>query len=312
MPASVEKELSGIRPDRDTALTIGVFDGVHLGHKHLLARLVEQARERGLASGVITFKPHPQQIISPETQLPFLTDLAQREALLKQEGVEIVIVLPFSQELAELGAREFAQLLKKHLKLRRLVIGPGFTLGSHREGDASTLIALGKDIGFEVTVVPSVMIKGEMVSSTAIREALRSGDLERVHRLIGRFFNLRGKVVRGEGRGAKLDFPTANLDIDPGQALPVEGVYATRAYIGDRAYQSVTNIGRRPTFNGGKSAVEVYILDYRGDLYGRELKIDIIERVRGEQKFATAAALKRQIALDIERGRAILGPGGGD
>jgi riboflavin kinase/FMN adenylyltransferase len=165
-------------------------------------------------------------------------------------------------------------------------------------------------MGFAVSVVPPVRINGEVVSSTAVREALAEGDLGKVHVLLGRPFSLHGKVARGESRGAKLDYPTANLGIESGQARPAEGVYATWAYIGGRAHESVTNIGRRPTFGGGESVVEVYILGYRGNLYGRELKIDIIERLRGERQFDSAEALRQQIARDVEQGRAVLGSTG--
>jgi riboflavin kinase/FMN adenylyltransferase len=303
---SVEEELSRLSPGGDTILAIGVFDGVHLGHKRLLAELLERARRLNLLSGVVTFAPHPQRLLSPETELPFLTSLEQKKALLKDEGVKVVIVLPFSRELAQLSAREFVGLLKDYLGLKELVIGPGFTLGRNREGNVTTLRKLGEDMGFTVTVVPGVRINGEIVSSTAVREALAGGDLEKVHSLLGRPFSLRGEVVHGESRGAKLEYPTANLGIEPAQALPVEGVYATWAYIGGRAHESVTNIGRRPTFGGGKRVVEVYILGYRGNLYGKELKIDIIERLRGEKRFDSVEALRQQIASDIEQGRAVL------
>jgi riboflavin kinase/FMN adenylyltransferase len=303
---SVEEELSRLSPDKDTILAIGVFDGVHLGHKHLLAKLIERAGELNLLSLVVTFDPHPQKLLSPKTELPFLASLEQREALLKDAGAEAVIVLAFTQELAQLSAREFVELLKDHLSLKELVIGPDFTLGRSREGNVIALRKLGEQMGFTVTVVPPVRINGEMVSSTAIREALAGGDLEKVHRLIGRPFSLHGKVVRGESRGAKLDYPTANLEIEPEQALPAEGVYATWAYVGGRAYESVTNIGRRPTFGGEKSVVEVYILGYRGNLYGQVLKIDIMERLRSEKQFSSVEALKQQIAEDVARGRAIL------
>jgi riboflavin kinase/FMN adenylyltransferase len=303
---SVEEVLSRLSPDKDTILTIGVFDGVHLGHKHLLAKLIERARELNLLSVVVTFDPHPQKLLSPKTELPFLTSLEQRKALLKDAGAEVVIVLPFTQELAQLSAREFVGLLKDRLRLKELVIGPDFTLGRDREGNVSTLRKLGEDMGFTVTMVPPVRINGEMVSSTAIRGALAGGNLARVHSLIGRPFSLHGKVVRGESRGAKLDYPTANLEIEPEQALPAEGVYATWAYVGSRAYESVTNIGRRPTFGGEKSVVEVYILGYRGNLYGQVLKIDIMERLRAEKQFSSVEALKQQIAEDVARGRAIL------
>ena len=303
---SVEEELSQLSPDKDTILTIGVFDGVHLGHKYLLAKLIERARQLNLLSGVVTFDPHPQKLLSPKTKLPFLTTLGQRKALLKDAGTEAVIVLPFTRELARLSAQEFVELLKDHLRLKELVIGPDFTLGRNREGNVSILRKLGKDMGFTVTIVPPVRINGEMVSSTAIRKALAGGDLEKVHILIGRPFSLYGRVVRGDSRGAKLDYPTANLEIEPEQALPAEGVYATWAYVGSCAYESVTNIGQRPTFGGGKSVIEVYILGYRGNLYGQVLKIDIMEKLRSEKQFDSVEALKQQIAEDVARGRAIL------
>ncbi len=303
---SVEAALSKLSPDKDTVLTIGVFDGVHLGHKHLLSKLVERARERNLLSGVVTFDTHPQRVLPPETKLPLLTDLNRKEALLKSAGVEAVIVLSFTQELAQLSAREFMSLLKDYLRLKELVIGPDFALGRNREGDVNTLRKLGEGMGFVVLEVPPVVINGEVASSTAIRKALADGDLERVNYLIGSPFSLRGKVIPGASRGFKLGFPTANLEIDPEQALPAEGVYATWAYIDDQTYESMTNIGRRPTFGGQRSTVEVYILDYQGNLYGRELKIDIIERLRGEKQFDTVEALRQQINEDIEQGRAIL------
>jgi riboflavin kinase/FMN adenylyltransferase len=307
---SLEEELSGLSPDRDTVLAVGVFDGVHLGHKALLSKLLERAGERDLASGVVTFDPHPQKVLSPKTRLPFLTDLEQRKALLKDEGVGAVIVLPFTRELARLSAAQFMGLLRDYLRLRELVVGPGFTLGWNREGNVNTLRALGVGMGFTVSVVPPVRVNGDMVSSTAIREALAGGDLKRVHSLIGRPFSLHGRVVRGDSRGAKQDFPTANLGVDPEQALPAEGVYATWAHVAGRSYESMTNIGRRPTFGGRRSGVEVYLLGYQGNLYGQELKIDIMERLRGEKQFDTVEALKSQIVEDIERGRAILGAGG--
>ena len=303
---SVEEELSQLSPGRDTILTIGVFDGVHLGHKHLLDKLIERAGRLNLLSGVVTFAPHPQNFLFPETELPFLTSLEQRKVLLEDAGAEAVIVLPFSQELAQLSARDFMGLLKEYLRLKELVIGPNFALGRNREGDASNLRKLGWEMGFTVTVVPPARINGEMVSSTAVRKALAGGNLEKVRSLIGRPFSLQAKVIRGESRGAKLDYPTANLEIEPGQALPAEGVYATWAYIGGQARKSVTNIGRRPTFGGGKSVVEVYILGYRGSLYGEELKIDIIERLRDEKQFDSAEALRQQIARDIEQAKAVL------
>jgi riboflavin kinase/FMN adenylyltransferase len=302
----VEKELARLSPDKDTLLTIGVFDGVHLGHRYLISRLKELAKQQGLLSGVVTFHQHPQEVLLPQTKLPFLTNLAQRTNLLKNEGVDAIITLSFTRELAQLSPRQFLGLLGKYLRMRGVVIGPDFALGRNREGNTETLRRLGQEMGFSVTVVPPIIIDGEVVSSTAIRNALAQGNMKRVQNLVGRPFSLHGRVIPGARRGVRLGFPTANLDIDPEQALPAEGVYVSWAHINDQTYPSMTNIGKRPTFGGSERVVEVYLLDYHSNLYGRELTIDIIERLRSEKRFNTPEELKKQIAEDVERGRAIL------
>jgi len=302
----IEEELARLSPEKDTLLTIGVFDGVHLGHKYLISQLKEHARQQNLLAGVVTFRQHPQEVLSPQTKLPFLTDLDERTNLLKNEGVDTIITLPFTLEFAQLSAREFVSLLQKYLRMRGIVIGPDFALGRNREGNANTLRTLGQDMNFSVTVVPPVVINNEVASSTAIRKALADGDMKKVHQLIGRSFSLHGRVITGAGRGAELGFRTTNLNIDPEQALPADGVYATWAYVDDKAYKSMTNIGKRPTFGHSERIVEVYILNYDSDLYGRELKIDVIERLRDEKQFDTAEELKKQIIEDVNQGRAIL------
>jgi riboflavin kinase/FMN adenylyltransferase len=308
----VEEELAESSPQKDTLLTIGVFDGVHLGHRYLIARLKEDAGRQNLLGGVVTFRQRPREILLPQAGMSYLTDLGQRVDLLKNEGVELISVLTFTPELARLGARQFVGLLKKYLRMCGLVTGPDFALGRGRERNVDTLRALGREMDFSVTVVSPLMINDEIVSSTAIRKALAEGNVKKVRDLVGRPFNLRGNVIAGAGRGTKLGFPTANLDIILAQALPADGVYATRACIGGRTYQSVTNIGKRPTFGGGERMVEVYILDYHGDLYGRELEVDVIERLRGEKKFDTAEELRKQVVEDINQGRAILNAEGGN
>jgi riboflavin kinase/FMN adenylyltransferase len=302
----VEEELAKFSPERDTLLTIGIFDGVHLGHKYLISKLLEEAKQKNLLPVVVTFRQHPEELLPPRTRLPFLTDIEERISLLKREKVDIVIPLSFTTELAQLGARQFISLLQKHLKMRGLVIGSDFALGKGREGDASTLRKLGQDINISLTEVPPLLINGEVVSSTAIRKALADGDVRKVSELAGRPFRLQGKVVTGAGRGVGLGFPTANLGISLGQALPPDGVYATLAHINGKAYQSMANIGKCPTFGGCERTVEAYIVDYQGDLYERELKIDFIARLRGEKKFDTADALKKQVAEDVRQGRHIL------
>jgi riboflavin kinase/FMN adenylyltransferase len=303
---STAEELGRFSPQKGMLLTIGVFDGVHLGHKHLISRLKELARKQNVLSGVITFSQHPQEVLSPQTRLPSLTGIEQRLALLQDEGVDIVIPLPFTPQLASLSPEQFLSLLKEYLKMKGLVVGPDFALGKDRQGDTSALRQLGQEMAFSVTVVPPMIIGGEVVSSTAIRKALTEGDMKRAQKLLGRPFSLQGRVVSGDKRGTDLGFPTANLEVEPGRALPTGGVYACRAYIDGQSYSAMANIGSRPTFGGGPQLIEAYLLDYKGDLYGHELAIDIIGRLRDEKKFDTPEQLKKQIAEDIKQGKSLL------
>jgi riboflavin kinase/FMN adenylyltransferase len=307
----VEAELAKFKAKKDTLLTIGVFDGVHLGHRHLMSKLTGLARKQNLTSGVITFSQNPKEVLATQTGLPFLTDIERRTELIKDEGVDEVIPLTFTAELANLTPKEFLELLKKHLRMKGLVVGPDFALGKNREGDTDVLRNLSKEMGFSLTVVPPLTIDGEVVSSTAIRQALAEGDMKRAQRLMGRPFCLHGRVARGDKRGAELGFPTANLETGAEQALPADGVYTSRAFIENQAYPAMTNIGFQPTFGGNQRLVEVYLLDYRGDLYERELTIEIIERLRGEKKFDSPEELKKQIAEDVKRGKATLEIRGG-
>ncbi len=303
---SVDAELASFTPEKETLLTIGVFDGVHLGHAHLIAEMARQAKEQDLLPGVVTFRQHPQDVLSPHHKISFLTSLDERVRLLKESGAAFVVTLSFTRELSHLSARDFLALMQKYLRMHGVVIGPDFALGREREGDANKIRALGKEMGFSVTAVPALVIDGEIVSSTAIRHALAQGDMQKVSRMTGRSFSLSGMVVAGAGRGKKLGFPTANLDINSAQAVPADGVYASEAYINGRNYPSLTYIGRVPTFGGGERVVEVYILDYEKTLYGREVKVDILERLRGEMKFRSAEELKHQMAEDVKQGKALL------
>ena len=303
---SLEEELAELSSKKETLLTIGVFDGVHLGHKHLFKRLTLQAEKQNLISSVITFNQHPQAVLSPQNKLSFLTGLEQKIRLIKNEGIKVVITLSFTPELAQTSAHQIVSLLQKHLRMRGLVLGPDSALGRNREGNINTLRTLGQNMNFSVIVVPQATINGEVVSSTIIRSALDKGDMKKVYNMSGRYFRLEGRVITGNSRGIELGFPTANLDIDPQQALPADGVYAALAYIDNKSHQSVVNIGKRPTFGDGRRIVEVYILDYHGDLYRYDLKIDIMERLRGEKRFTTVEELKKQITKDVKRARIIL------
>ena len=303
----LDEELAHFIPKKDMLLTIGVFDGVHLGHKYLIGKLVELAKRQNRLSGVVTFLQHPREVLSPSTKLPRLTDPAQKVSLLKNEGVDIVIALSFIPELAEIGARQFVDLLQKYLRMRGLVVGPDFALGRNREGNIEFLRKLGEELNFSVTVVLPKKMHGLVVSSTAIRKAMAGGDIAKVNKLLGRPFSLQGRVVSGAHRGGPLlGFPTFNLEVDSNQALPPDGVYATRTYIDGKTYPSMTNIGRRPTFGESERTIETYILDYHGNLYERHLKIALVERLRDEKRFDSPEELKKQITEDIERGRIIL------
>ncbi len=302
----VEAELAEISPKKDMLLAIGVFDGVHLGHKYLLSRLKAQAGQQNLLSGVITFRQHPRAVLGLRDDLPYLTSLEEKVSLIKSEGIDQVITLSFNRELAQLSPRQFVGLLIKQLRMCGLILGADFVLGRNREGNVDTLRSLGQEMGFSVEAVSPVKINGDVVSSTAIRDALAKGNMKNVVSLIGRPFSLQGRVAKGAGRGAGLGFPTANIAVDPQHILPADGVYATRAHIDGKNYPSVTNIGKNPTFGAKSRTVETYLLNFKGDIYGQELKIDIIDRLRGEKKFASVEELKKQMTADVKQGREIL------
>ena len=304
---SLSQDLSGHNPDGGMLLTIGVFDGVHQGHKYLIDRLVEKAREQHMLSGVVTFRRHPREVLSPSLTLPRLTNPEQKVELLKKEGVDTVIVLDFDSEMAAISAHDFISLLQKYLRMKGLVVGPDFAIGKNREGDIETIRKMGREMGFEVTVVTPKRVSRTVVSSTAIRKAMAAGEIKKVNEMLGHPFSLTGRVVSGTHRGtSQLGFPTINLDVDAAQALPPDGVYATRTVMDGKTYQSMTNIGRRPTFGGVARTIESHILDFHGDVYGHVARLDFIGRLRDEKKFETVEELKKQIAKDIVKGRAML------
>lgn len=298
------EELSEIQPKHEMAITIGVFDGVHPGHQHLIRSLKAKADEAGLISGVITFGWHPKALLDPQTELPYLTSLEERIGLIKELGIDHVIVLSFTKELAELSARDFLGLLKEHLKVKAMVVGPDFALGRNREGSAEVISSIGKELDFTVDVVSPIKVGDQIVSSTAIRQALARGEIRNVTQLLGRRFKLSGTVVHGDHRGGKLlGFPTTNLSVLRNHALPADGTYITLAYIGEDAYRAVTNIGLRPTFGPGERTIETHILDYVGDLYDKDFSVKFVKRLRGEMKFDSLEKLIAQIEADVTLAR---------
>ncbi len=302
----IEEELAHISPEKDTALTIGVFDGIHLGHKSLISLVKEEARRRGLLSGVVTFRDHPREVLGLQPQVPHLTTFAEKEKLLKDEGVDFIVSLSFTKELADMSAHEFVTYLRKYLRMRSLIIGPDFTLGKGKEGNADTLRALGEEMGFTVTVATPLKLNKDTVSSTAIRNALAAGEIEKANRMLGRPYSLKGRVTRGEARGATLGFPTANIEVSAKKILPADGVYATWAYVEGKPLHAMTNIGWRPTFGSKERTIETFIPQYCGNLYGRELKIEIVARLRGEKRFDSIEDLKKQMLEDVRYGTEVL------
>jgi len=302
------EELSNFSPKRDTLLTIGVFDGVHCGHQHVIDQLKNKAVEKGLLAGVVTFKRHPLEVLNPERKITYLTTLDERLNLIRALSIEIVVDLTFTGELSQLSAHEFVILLQRYLRMKGLLIGPDFTLGRGRKGDASTLAVLGKELQFSVDEVPPLKNEQQVISSTAIREALARGEMRKATNLLGRYFSLSGTIIPGNERGRILGFPTANINVNADRTFPSDGVYATWAYVGEQvqAYKAIVNIGVRPTFGNGKRTVEVYLFNFEGNLYGNHLTIDLVDKIRPEMKFSSAIALSEQIKKDIEQAEAIL------
>jgi len=298
------RELARVAPGRPCAVTIGVFDGVHRGHQHLVALLLERARQQGLAAVAVTFNPHPRTVLRPGTAVTYLTSLEERVELLQSLGLDAVAVLAFTSELAQLSARDFVSLLAQELEMKLLVVGSDFALGRNREGTVGVLRQLGRDLGFAVEVGQLLTEEGEKVGSSSVRQALSAGDMEQVARLLGRPFSLSGPVVVGAHRGRSIGFPTANIGLGLDRALPAFGVYVTRAYVRENSYASCTNIGVRPTFDAEpRPTVETYILDLDEDLYGQELRIDLLHRLRGELRFDSVDDLVAQIRRDIHSTR---------
>jgi len=302
----VEKELANIAPQGETLLTIGVFDGVHAGHRYLLEKLKQRSAEKNLLSGVVTFNPHPQSVLYPRNQLPGLSNLEDRVRAFQELGIKIVAVLTFTAQVAQLSARDFMSLVKKQLRMRGIMVGPDFALGLNREGNIDLLRAMGREMEFSVEVIPSYIINGEVVSSTLIRRVLAQGDMRKVEGLMGRYFQLVGKVITSDKRGRILGFPTANLDIKPQQALPGNGIYATIAQVDGEQFYSATNIGIRPTFGEGGKTVETHLLHYKGDLYGKDMRLEFVQKLRDEQRFLSSEELKAQIEIDVREVETIL------
>lgn len=291
-------------------LTLGNFDGVHLGHEAIIRRAVAEARGRGAQAAVLTFHPHPVTVLAPERASSRIQSLHDRLERFRVLGADLAVVRRFTRRFADVGAEAFVtDFLLPRLDVVHVVVGHNVSFGRRREGTAETLRELGARYGFGVEAVGPVSAAGEQVSSTALRRVLAAGDVQHAAALLGRPHALRGRVVDGDHRGRLLGFPTANLHRKPGVLLPPDGVYAVRARVDGTAHDAVMNIGVRPTFGEMRRTVEVHVLDFDGDLYRRWMVVELIARLRGEQRFAGVDALRAQIAADVARARQLLGAG---
>lgn len=290
-------------------LTIGTFDGVHLGHRAILEEVIALAKKNAGESMVITFDPHPRSILQPSSTLRILTPLAQKLQLIQEAGIDNIVVVPFSKAFAQLSAEAYvSDFLLKEFHPSALVIGYDHRFGHDREGDISLLKTFGENLGFDVDEIPAHMIRDAAISSTKIRDALLEGNINAANQMLGRPYGISGVVVKGQQLGRTLGYPTANLQPESQQQLiPLTGIYAAQVRVEDRFFDSVMSIGVRPTIaQNGALSIEAFLFDFSEDLYGQEIEILFVERIRSEEKFDSLEALKVAMAKDEKEAKAIL------
>ena len=286
-----------------TALTIGNFDGVHVGHQKILRGVIERARAMNAVSAVLTFFPHPARVLRPDVAPGLLETLPQRLAEFEALGIDATLVLKFDRELATLSAEEFARrFLVEALRAQAVLVGANFRFGHKQAGDVKLLEELGRENGFAVEIVEPVLVDGQIVSSSAIRAAVREGRVEEAQRMLGRPFALMGEIRSGTGMGRKLVVPTLNLATEQ-ETLPKNGVYVTEVVVGGKCYQAVTNVGMRPTFDGQQLAIESHLFDFAETITSGPMAVKFLTRLRDEQKFSGPEALREQILRDIARAK---------
>ena len=292
---------------RASFVTIGNFDGVHLSHRHICSKLANEAREAGAKSLVITFDPHPKMILHPDIRPFFLiTTLDEKLNLLAECGIDATLIIPFSPDYAKTTAREFVyETLERKLAIKKIIIGHDYTFGQNKKGNDTYLISVGKELGFDVEVIDAFKEGEEIVSSTLIRNLILQGKVAAAGKLLGRWYNVAGTVVTGFGRGIKLGFPTANIDPEK-ELLPPAGIYAAFVEVEQKRYMAALNIGEKPTFADYTFTFEAHLLNFEGDLRGKRLNTEFVEKLRDIIKFDSPEMLKKQIAADVKKVRAIL------
>lgn len=300
--------LEELRYEPPLVLAIGTFDGVHRGHQYVLRQARDRAREHGLALGIITFDPVPAVVLRPETTDYQITDRAAKIRLLADLGPDLLAVLPFTRAFAALTAKEFIDILEERLHLAELWMGDDFRFGHDREGGIPYLLERAKNSEFAVHIVPrqGAQAGAAGVSSSAVRDAIRAGEMRAAADLLGRPFELSGVVVHGQARGRQLGYPTANLRIPSEQIVPGAGVYAAVAELGEERFASAVSVGTNPHFNGTETTVEAYLLDFDRDIYGQVLRLLFVEHLRDQARFETLDGLLEQIATDVRNTRRIV------
>ena len=295
--------------ERPLALTIGFFDGVHLGHRYLVSELSEIAKKRNFASAVLTFRTHPRQVLHSDYIPSLLTTADEKIALLKDTGVDYVVMTEFTQDLSMLTAQEFMRLLHDKLNVRCLMIGYDHRFGHNRSEKFEDYVRFGKEIGIEVVQSFPLVIDGINVSSSAVRKTISEGDVAKAAKLLGREYSLAGTVVKGFQVGRTIGFPTANIAYDDSRMLPKDGVYAARVAVDSHLYDAMLYIGSRPTVNTGKISVEAYLFDFSDDIYGKKVNVCFMERIRESIKFNSVEDLKKQLEKDEIKAKQLMANG---
>lgn len=289
-----------------SCVTIGNFDGVHHGHAEIFSHLKLKSRSLGLPSAVVTFEPHPLAVISPESAPPMITTFEQKAALIEKAGVDYLVVIPFSKDFSQVSANDFViDFLCGSLGMRHMIIGHDYAFGRNREGDFATLVKLGATCGFTLEDLPPIGAEDVIFSSSLVRFAVSNGDVEAASRTLGRYYQICGRVVHGREIGHSIGFPTANI-ATPNELIPSDGVYAVIAAFDGIEVKGACSIGRNPTFGENERTIEVFLLDYSGELYGSDIVVFFVQRVRPVLKYPDAGALKKAISQDVANTRLIL------
>ena len=282
------------------AVAIGSFDGLHLGHQAVIKKAMEIARKNNMNSGVYSFVPHPLKVLKPEKAPKLIINSIQKEEILEKMGVEFFFKQKFTEEFSNIEFKEFVlDILIKKLNVNHIVVGEDFKFGHNGKGHVNSLFNLGDEYGFDVTVLKPIKINEDKISSTKIREFIKTGKISKAAKYLGRYFQIKGKVVTGDGRGSKIGFPTANISINTDYVLPPDGVYAVYVNYKNERFRGMTNLGYRPTFAGENHSIETYIMEFADELYGTNIKIDFVDFIRTEKRFNNSEELVKQINKDI-------------